>query len=85
MSGCPNAHPKGRNEVEHSERSGELCGRALVSQSSLRREHVDADIGFRESAVIDYRRGWNGASFIRCKREELCYSALTPQKKRTDL
>jgi hypothetical protein len=34
--GGPNAHPKGRNEVEHSQRSGELWGRALVAQSSRR-------------------------------------------------
>jgi hypothetical protein len=35
-SGCPNAHPKGRSEAEHSERSGELCGWALVAQSAIR-------------------------------------------------
>src|SRR6185295_6763908 len=76
---------------EGAERSGALGAKRRVVRTGSRVTIVPTEgtrgrrYWFRESAVIDYRRGWNGASFIRCKREELCYSALTPQKKRTDL
>ena len=71
---------------EGAERSGALGAKRRVVRTGSRVTIVPTEgtrgrrYCFRESAVIDYRRGWNGASFIRCKREELCYSAVTPQK-----
>src|ERR1044071_3840091 len=83
--GAPNAHPKGRNEVEHSKRSGELCGRALVSQSSLRGNTGRPDVGFRKSAVTDYRRMELSSFLYDPSVKNYAIVPLPLKKKRTDL